>query len=166
MTTKRLTNMALLTALALIIFVVEAQLPPLAPIPGIKLGLANIITVYAMFRLGPKDTIMILLARIFLGSLFAGQLMTMIYSLSGGLLCYLVMLALRRLLTIRQIWVASVFGAIAHNIGQIIAAILVASTPALIIYLPVLLISGILTGIFTGLCAQFVTIRMDKIRKT
>lgn len=163
MSTKRITRMALLTALALIIFIVEAQLPAPVPIPGVKLGLSNIITVYAMFRLAPRDTFLILLARILLGSIFAGQLMTLFYSLSGGFLCFLLMLLLRRIVSEKQIWVCSVFGAIAHNIGQIIAAILIAGTPALIVYLPVLLISGILAGLFTGLCAQFVVTRMDNI---
>ena len=160
MNTKRLTRMGLLTALALIIFMVEAQLPALAPIPGIKLGLANIITVYAMFCMGPLDTLMILLGRILLGAVFAGQLMTLFYSLNGGLLCYLLMLVLRRIVTDRQIWVCSVLGAVAHNIGQITAAIYIVRTPALIVYLPVLMVSGIIAGLFTGLCAQFVVKRM------
>lgn len=160
--TKRLTRMGLLTALALIIFTVEAQIPALVPIPGVKLGLANIITVYAMFCLGPKDTMMILLCRIFLGSVFSGQMMTLFYSLSGGLLCYLVMLPMRKLVTEKQIWVCSVVGAIAHNIGQIIAAICIARTPGLIVYLPVLMISGIIAGTFTGLCAQFVISRLPR----
>lgn len=160
--TKRLTRMGLLTALALIIFTVESQIPALVPIPGVKLGLANIITVYAMFCLGPKDTMMILLCRIFLGSVFSGQMMTLFYSLSGGLLCYLVMLPMRKLVTEKQIWVCSVVGAIAHNIGQIIAAICIARTPGLIVYLPVLMISGIIAGTFTGLCAQFVISRLPK----
>lgn len=83
-----------------------------------KLGLANIVTVYAMFLLGPADTLAILLCRIVLGSLFAGQLMSMLYSLGGGLSCYMVMLLLRKLLTKKQIWVCGIIGAIAHNIGQ------------------------------------------------
>ena len=160
--TKRLTRMSLLTALALIIFTIEAQIPALVPIPGVKLGLANIITVYAMFCLGPRDTLLILLCRIFLGSIFSGQMMTLLYSLSGGLLCYLVMIPMRKLVTEQQIWVCSILGALAHNIGQIIAAILIARTPGLIVYLPVLLISGILTGAFTGFCAQFVVQRLRK----
>ncbi len=159
---NRLTRMGLLTALALIIFMVEAQIPPLVPVPGVKLGLANIITVYAIFTLGPRDTLLILLSRIFLGSVFSGQMMTFFYSLSGGILCYLVMLLMRKLVTRRQIWVCSVMGAIAHNIGQIIAAILLARTPALIVYLPVLLLSGLLSGAFTGLCAQLVVDRLHQ----
>ena len=158
--TKRLTRMGLLTALALIIFTIEAQIPPVVPIPGVKLGLANIITVYAMFVLGPRDTFMILFCRIILGSIFSGQAMTLLYSLSGGLLCYLIMLLMRKLVTDRQIWVCSVVGAIAHNIGQITAAILIAQTVGLIVYLPILLVSGIIAGFFTGFCAQFVVNRL------
>ena len=160
---KRLTRMGLLTSLALIIFMIEAQIPSLVPIPGVKLGLANIITVYAMFCLGPRDTLMILLTRIFLGSIFSGQMMTFFYSLSGGLLCFVVMLFMRKIVTEKQIWVCSVLGAIAHNIGQIIAAIIIAGTLGLIVYLPVLMISGIIAGTFTGLCAQFIIDRLNKI---
>lgn len=158
--TKRLTTMALLTAVALILFTVEAQLPPPVPVPGVKLGLANIITVYAMFRLGSRDTLLILLCRVFLGSVFAGQMMTLLFSLGGGLLCWLVMLGMRRVVTEKQIWVCSVAGAIAHNAGQIGVAIAVTQTPMLIAYFPVLLLSGILCGLFTGLCAQFVLQRI------
>ena len=161
---NRLTRNAVLTAVALTIFMIEAQLPNLAPIPGVKLGLANIVTVYAMFLMGPADTLCILLCRVFLGSLFAGQLMTLFYRLGGGLLCYAVMLVLRRLVTQRQIWVCSVLGSIAHNIGQITVAILLTHTPGLIAYLPVLMISGILAGLFTGLCAQYLVNRMGRLR--
>jgi heptaprenyl diphosphate synthase len=164
MQVKRLTRTAMLTAVALTIFMVELQLPNLTPIPGVKLGLANIITVYAMFVLGPVDTACILLARILLGSMFSGQMMSLFYSLAGGTLCYLVMLVLRKLLTLKQIWVCSVLGAVAHNLGQITVAILIARAPALIYYLPVLMVSGILAGIFTGLCAQFVVNRMPEAR--
>ncbi len=156
---KRLTRMALLTALALIIYFVEQQIPSPVPVPGVRLGLANIVTVYAMFLLGPADTAIILLTRILLGSIFSGQLVSLLYSLSGGILCYLVMLVMRRIVSRKQIWVCSVFGAIAHNVGQILAAMLVAGTTAMIIYLPVLLVSGIIAGTFTGLCAQFVVNR-------
>lgn len=165
MKAKKLTRMALLTAIALILFLVEAQLPPLAPIPGIKLGLANVITVYAMFVLSPGDTLLILLCRVFLGSVFSGQMMNLFYSLGGGLLCWLAMLVLRRVVSRRQIWVCSVIGAMCHNIGQILVAIWMTRTPSLIVYLPVLLVSGILTGLFTGLVAQFVLQRLGRAQK-
>ena len=154
--------MALLTAIALTIFMAEAQLPNPIPIPGVKLGLANIVTVYAMFVLGAGDALMILLARVFLGSVFSGQMMTLAYSLAGGLLCWLAMLVLRRLLTRRQIWVCSVIGGGCHNIGQLAAAILIARTPALVVYLPYLLPAGMAAGLFTGLCAQFLVARLDQ----
>ncbi len=160
--TKRIARMALLTAVALIIFIVEAQIPVPVPIPGIKLGLANIITVYAMFKLGPKDTLAILLCRIVLGSVFSGQMTTLLYSLAGGMLCYVAMLFLRRVVTENQIWVCSVIAAVCHNIGQIAVAMLIAQTAGLIIYLPVLMLSGIIAGLFTGLCAQFLLKRMKK----
>ena len=160
----RLTRMALLTAIALTIFMAEAQLPNPIPLPGIKLGLANIVTVYAMFALGPGDTLLILLSRVFLGSVFSGQLLTFFYSLSGGLFCWLVMLLLRRLVTSRQIWVCSVIGAAFHNLGQLLAAILIARTPALVVYLPWLLLGGMAAGLFTGLCAQFLLAHLNKLQ--
>ena len=156
---RRLTRMAVLTAVSLAIFTAEAQLPAPAPIPGVKLGLANIVTVYAIFALGPGPAGAILLARILLGSLFSGGL-TIFYSLAGGLCCYLTMLVMRRLTTERQIWVCSVLGAMAHNAGQIAVAAAVTRTPGVAAYLPVLLVSGILSGLFTGLCAQFLAARI------
>jgi len=153
--------MALLTAAALILFTVEAQIPAPVPIPGIKLGLANIITVYAMFALGPVDTLCILLVRVFLGSVFSGAMVTLLYSLAGGLLCYLIMLLLRRLLTQRQIWVCGVIGAVFHNLGQTFVAIALFRSLSVAVYLPVLMLSGMITGLFTGLCAQLLIRRLD-----
>lgn len=155
MNTKKLCYMALLTAIALTIFMVEAQLPQLAPIPGMKLGLANIITVCSMATLGPVETLMILLCRIFLGSVFSGQMMTIAYSFAGGMCCYLVMLALRPLLKPRQLWLFGVLGAMAHNIGQLLAAMVIMRTAVVWLYLPALLAVSVLTGLLTGLAAQY-----------
>ena len=154
--------MALLTAIALTIFMAEAQIPNPIPIPGVKLGLANIVTVYTMFVLGPVDTLMILVSRVFLGSVFSGQMMTFFYSLSGGLACYVVMLGLRRVLTKKQIWVCSAVGGMCHNTGQLAAAIIISRTPSLVVYLPWLVLCGMAAGLFTGLCAQFLTARLGK----
>ena len=161
----KLTRMALLTAVALIIFMVEAQIPSSVPIPGVKLGLANIITVYAVFALGPGPALMILVCRVFLGSVFSGQMMTLFYSLGGGLLCWCVMCLLRRIVTEKQIWICSVFGAVGHNIGQILVAAAIARTPALFAYLPVLIVSAVVTGACTGLAAQLLLRRLQGIRK-
>lgn len=161
MNTKRLTTMSLLTSMALIIFIIEATLPSLTPVPGIKLGLANIITVYAMFILEPLDTLLILLSRIILGSIFSGNMSVLLYSLAGGILCYLSMLIMRKFLTLKQIWICSVIGAISHNIGQITVAIFITHTTALIYYLPILMVSAIVSGTFTGLCAQYLINRLN-----
>ena len=164
MQTRRLTRDAMLTGVALIIFTIEAQIPPLTSIPGIKMGLANIITVYAAFAIGPADAAVILAARILLGSVVVGNLSTLMYSAAGGLLCLAAMLGLRRALTEKQLWVASVIGAAAHNTGQIAVAVAVTRTPALWAYLPVLLMSGMIAGLFTGLCAQALVNRMKTTR--
>ena len=158
---KRLTTDALLLTAALIIFIVEAQIPPVVPVPGVKLGLANIITVYAIRRVGPKDAFLILIARIILGSVFAGQTVSFLYSLGGGLLCFAAMLLVRRILKEDQLWVASVIGAIFHNVGQTIVAIAVFGTVNVAFYFPVLLLSGIVTGVFTGVAAQALVRRMN-----
>lgn len=155
----------MLTGVALIIFTIEVNLPSLSPIPGIKLGLSNIITVYAIFALGPADAAMILGARILLGALIAGNMSALMYSAAGGLLCYLTMLGLRHILTEKQVWVASVIGAAAHNLGQILVAVAVTQTTGLFAYLPILAISGMLAGLFTGLCAQAV-LKRNPIKKS
>ncbi len=160
----RLTLDALFVAAALTVFVIELQIPSIG-IPGVKLGLANIVTVTAAFLIGPWDAGAILLCRIMLGGLFSGQIMALWYSLAGGTLCWLVMLPLRRILTERQIWVMSVIGAVAHNIGQILVALAVTRTAAILYYLPILMVSGILAGLFTGIAAQFAVLRLRPVMK-
>lgn len=154
MQTKRLTQLALLTTVALTIFIIELRIPNPFPIPGIKLGLANIITVYAVYHYRAREVLMVLLARILLGALFAGNMMSLLYSLTGGMLCLAGMLALRRIIPEQGIWFSSMVGAVLHNAGQIMVAILVTGTPGIVAYFPILLVSGCLAGLFTGLCAQ------------
>ncbi len=166
MKVKKLTKMALLAAIALTIFVVEAQIPALVPIPGIKLGLANIVTVFAVFALGSWEAALILAVRIFLGAVFAGNFSTIFYSLAGGALAILAAVLLKRLLTPRQFWVAGTLGAIAHSIGQMAMAVLLTGTSGLLVYLPVMVLCSILTGTFTGLCAQVLLNRGEKLWKT
>ena len=163
MTTKKLTRMALLTAIALTIFMVEAQIPALVPVPGVKLGLANIVTVFAVYNMGSKEGALILAARIFLGAVFAGNFSTIFYSAAGGACAILVTIGLKRILTKNQLWVAGALGAVAHAVGQMAVAIALTGTPGLIVYLPVLIITSIITGIFTGLCAQFLVKRGKEI---
>ena len=166
MKTRKLTFMALLTAIALTIFMIEGQIPPLVPIPGIKLGLANIVTVFAVFALGSKEAAMILFVRIFLGAVFAGNFSTILYSGAGGLLAIVTTIGLKQILTVKQLWVAGAIGAIAHSIGQMAMAIAVTLTPGLAAYLPVMIACSIITGIFTGLCAQLLLNRGNDLWKT
>ena len=158
-----MTELALLTAIALIIFVVELQIPNPFPIPGVKLGLANIITVYAVYHYRAREVFLIVIVRILLGSLFSGNMMALMYSMAGGMLCLLGMLLLKRILPEEYIWICSVLGAILHNVGQIAVACLIGGW-GMLTYLPFLLVSGCLAGAFTGICAQLVTRRKRKIR--
>lgn len=166
MNTKKLVRLALLTAIALTIFMLEAQIPPVVPIPGVKLGLANIVTVFAVFILGAKEAAAVLFCRIFLGAVFAGNFSTIFYSAAGGLLAILVTIGLRRVLSKKQIWIAGSLAAVAHSIGQVAMAALLTSTPYVLVYLPVLIPVSIVTGLFTGLCAQFMINRGEKLWKT
>ena len=163
MKTGKLMRMALLTAVALIIFVVEAQIPVPIAVPGVKLGLSNIVTVYAVFTLGPGPALMILFCRVFLGAVFTGQMMTLMYSLAGGFLCWCSMCLLRKVMTPKQIWICSIFGAISHNIGQMAVAVGITRTPSLLAYLPVLMASAVVTGAFTGVAAQLLIGRLERL---
>ena len=166
MKTRKLTVLSMLTAIALTIFMVEAQIPPLTPVPGIKMGLSNIITVFVVFTIGAKEAAAVLFVRIFLGAVFAGNFSTIFYSAAGGALAILVTIGLKRILKKDQLWVAGCLGAIAHSVGQMAAAILISGTPSLAVYLPVMVGCSIVTGLFTGLCAQLLINRGKDLWKT
>ena len=166
MKTRKLAGLALLTAIALIAFFIEAQIPPLVPIPGVKIGLANIVTVLAVFLIGAKEGAAVLFCRIFLGAVFAGNFSTIFYSAAGGLCAILITIGLRRVLSSRQLWVAGALGAVGHSIGQMAMAIALTKTPYLALYLPFMIAISIVTGIFTGLCAQLLLNRGEKLWKT
>lgn len=151
---KRLAQMGLLTCIALIIFVVEMQIPLPVPIPGMKLGLANIVTVYAVYRCTPKEAALILAARMLLGSVFSGNPSALLFSVSGGILCLLGMIFLKRFIDEKHIYLSSIIGAVLHNIGQISAAAAVTGTMSVFAYLPILTVSGCIAGLFTGICAR------------
>ena len=156
MKTRKLTTLSMLTAIALTIFMVEAQIPPLTPVPGIKMGLS---TVFIVFAIGPKEAAAVLFVRIFLGAVFAGNFSTIFYSGAGGLCAILVTIGLRKILTKNQLWVAGICGAIAHSIGQMAMAVAITATPGLIAYLPIMIVASIISGTFTGFCAQLLVKR-------
>ena len=162
MNIRRLTELALLSSVALIIFVIELRIPNPFPIPGVKLGLANIVTVYSVFRYRPAETAMIVTVRLLLGAMFSGNPSALLYSAAGAVCCLLGMLALRHILPEKQLWLCSVIGAMLHNIGQITAAVILMRSPGVIAYLPLLLVTGSLAGAFTGLCAQLLLNRIKR----
>lgn len=155
LTTKKLSLCAVLTALALGLSTLESLFPVsvLVPLPGIKLGLANIVTVFALYRLGDIPALAILIARCLLGAMFAGNASALLFSLMGGVLAMLTMIVLRRVRGL-SVYGVSIAGAAAHNIGQICAAMVVLGGTAVLGYLPVLLGVSLITGTLTGFVAS------------
>lgn len=135
------------------------------PLPGVKLGLANVVTLFALYALGPGQALLILTARCLLGAVFAGNLNALIFSLLGGLSAMGVMVLLSRLNRL-SVYGVSVGGAAAHSCGQVAAAMLTLGNPAPMGYLPVLLGVSLLTGTVTGLLASclFRALRTVRLR--
>lgn len=150
--TKTITTCAVLAALALGLSYLEGFFPPLLPLPGVKLGLANIVTVYALYALGAREALCILAVRCVLGALFAGNASALIFSLLGGFCAMLVMIALHALPRL-SVYGVSVGGAAAHNCGQVAAAMLTLGSAAPLVYLPFLLLVSLFTGALTGFIA-------------
>ena len=148
---RRLTRCAVLTALALAISVCEGLVPLsiLIPLPGLRLGLANLVTVYALCRLSGREALGILVARCLLGAVVGGNLTALAFSLTGGLLALGTMWVLLRVPGLSLFGVC-IAGAAAHNTGQILAAMGVLASPAIAVYLAPLLLASILTGAVTG----------------
>lgn len=156
---KRLAMMGLFTALAMIFGYVEAILPVSVGIPGVKLGLANIVIVFALYRLKPSEAFLINLVRIVLVNLMFGNLSIMLYSLAGGILSFCTMALLKKSDKF-SIYGVSIAGGVFHNVGQLMVAILVLETGSLIYYGPVLLVSGLITGLVIGITAKEVLKRI------
>ena len=152
---KQLAAAGMLTAAALIVFVIEAQIPPIVPIPGIKLGLSNVVTLAAIRMVGKVWGSAVHILRIVLGSLFTGQAVSFLYSISGGVCCLIVMLLLTSFLSNRWLWLISAISAVVHAGAQLVTAVIVMWTKSVLVYAPLILISAIVTGVFTGLCVQF-----------
>lgn len=165
MTTKKLTRLALLTAIALTIFMVELQIPSPIPVPGIKLGLSNIVTLYCLFAYGPLSALAVLLCRVVLGAIFSGRITAIAYSLAGGLLSLGISCLVKKITTEKQLWAVSILGGLSHNAGQILAAMVITGTPSIAVYFPVLAVAGMLAGLFTGLCAQFLLRHLHKLKQ-
>ena len=162
---RKLTTCALFAAIALTIWVVESLLPPLTPIPGIKPGLANIVTVFAVYYLGAPYAAGVLAVRLVLGALLTGQVSALLYGGPAGIAALLLSILLKRALAEDYIWVNSALSAVLHNTVQILIAWAVTHTAAILLYLPLLVIAGIVAGSFTGLCARFSLKALRKMKR-
>ncbi|MCC8015295.1 MAG: Gx transporter family protein [Eubacterium sp.] len=162
---RHMSRLSLLVSAGLIIFVLEGFITLPIAIPGIKLGLSNIVTLFTLYAFSRRDACLVLILRIVLGSLFGGQVVSLWYSLSGGALCLLAMSLCKFVLNEEYMVVTSVAGAVFHNIGQLLAALVILENTAIIYYLPALLLGGVLCGILTGLCCKLVFKRLKDVLK-
>lgn len=164
MNINTLTQLALFTTIALSIFIVELKIPNLVPIPGVKLGLANIVTVYVVYHYRGKEVMLLVLTRVFLAAFFTGQIVSLVYSLAGSLLCLAGLLLMRPIIAEKYLWICSILSAILHNIGQVLVAIMITGTIAIVVYLPLLIAAGCIAGCCTGICAQVIINRSRRMK--
>ncbi|MBQ6825189.1 MAG: Gx transporter family protein [Clostridia bacterium] len=150
------------TALTMVLAYIEVLLPPLFPsIPGIKMGLPNIIILFLLYRRGPVFASVVSIIRIVLISMLFGNMMAFLYSIAGGILSLLIMILLRRLQCFSTVGV-SVAGGVAHNIGQILMAMLLLETAEFGYYLIILILTGTISGILIGLCGALLIKRIPE----
>ena len=161
---KKIAFYGVMISLAMVFSYLESFIPvnALIPIPGVKLGLANIVVLFALYTMKFRDAFVIAVIRIVLSGILFGNTMTIAYSLAGGLLSLCVMRLLKK--TKLSMIGVSMTGGICHNIGQIMVAVLLTETIRIAYYLPVLLISGLITGFLMGIVAKLVIDRVNKIR--
>lgn len=153
---QRVAVSGLLTSLMLVLGLIERQFPLTAAIPGIKLGLANSVLLYALYMLGIKQSIVLMLLKALMSWVIYTNMNAMFYSLAGGVLSLLAMILLSRIKGVSIIGV-SALGAVFFNVGQILMAVIMLNTPQLMVtYLPILMVSGVVTGVLTGVVAQMV----------
>ena len=158
---QRITRIALLTALSLILFILEGFLPLPLPVPGAKLGLAAIVTLIALYLLPTRDAALMLTLRIILASAFGGGLAPMIYSLAGGAASFAAMVLMKRYTQLSIVGISAA-GGFLHNMAQLLVAAAVLETTALFVYAPVLGIVGILTGILIGITARVILQKISR----
>ena len=162
---RKTATLAVMVALAMVMSYIESLIPVFIPVPGLKIGLANIVSLVCLSVFGFGAAFTVSFLRICLSSLLFGNAVAFIYSLFGGILSIVVMYGLKKLRIFSTVGV-SVGGAVFHNIGQIIAACFVMGTGAVISYLPPLLIGGTLAGVVIGICSSLLTERVRKVAKS
>lgn len=162
MKSSRVAFLGMFAAFAMILSFLESQIPTFVAIPGIKLGLPNIAIIIILYKFGTKEAITVSLVRVLLTSLLFGSVLSMLYSIAGAVLSLIAMILLKRTGKLSTVTV-SVIGGVCHNIGQIAVACLVTETAQLLYYLPVLIISGVISGIIIGMIAAITYKKIEKI---
>lgn len=160
--TKKIALSGVLTALAMIFSYIESVIPIPIPVPGIKLGVANIAVITILYVLGVKEAIVINLLRIALTALLFGNVNSFLFSISGAVLSLTIMIIMKKLDFFSCIGV-SVCGGVMHNVGQIIAAVFIMGSEAIVLYLPVLIVSGVFTGVVIGVVSGIVAKHVKKV---
>ena len=161
--TKKLTLIGLLASVALILSFIETLLPPLYSFaPGVKIGLPNIIILFALYRLSLREAALVSAVRLILSALLFGSAVSFAYSLAGAALSLTVMWAVKKF-GLFSTWSVSILGAVCHNLAQVAVAAVLMNTKELFLYLPVLAINGILTGIAVGLVSALLISKLKKI---
>ena len=158
---RTISTVAMTSTLALILSYIESLVPLSFAVPRIKMGLANIAIVFVLYRLGEKEAIAVSLIRLFWVAVLFGSFMTFLYSLAGAALSMTVMIILKRSGKFSAVGV-SVAGGITHNAGQIIAAVLLMETAQIAYYLPVLVVSGTVTGVIIGIVSALLINKIPK----
>ena len=157
---RRMTTLSLLFALAMIFSCVESRLPTFIPIPGVKLGLCNVVIIFTLLKLGAPAAIAVSLLRVLLSSMLFGNAAAFFYSLAGAILSLAVMILLLRLRFFSAVGI-SVLGGVMHNIGQLLMAWILLGTAGVMYYLPVLLIAGVIAGALIGLLSAYLHKRAE-----
>ena len=160
---KRITLVALMAALALIFSYIEVLFPFNIGIPGVKLGIANLVIIVALYVLGPKYALTINVIRILLAGLLFNGLFGACYAMAGALVSFLVMYLLKKTDVFSVVGV-SIAGGVSHNFGQILLAAIIVETPAIFTYFPVLIFSGIVSGAVIGIVATLIIKRINIIK--
>lgn len=163
--TSKIVYIGLLVAQALVLHIFERAIPVPFVTPGAKLGLANLITVIALYTLkSKKDVFLVLFLRLTLGTMFGGNLSSFMYSASGGILSFLAMVFVKEIMKDKvSIIGVSATGAVFHNIGQLIIASMLVKNIGVMLYLPVLSSIGIITGIFVGISGNYIVNHLNKL---
>ncbi len=165
MKTRKLCELAILLAISLVIFIIELYIPPVVPIPGIKMGLSNIITLILVARYKKSEVLTVVISRVILSAVFTGTMLSFFYSASAGIVSAIIMICLYKVFGDELLWVVSVFGAIFHNLTQIAVASVMLGSSSVIVYIAPLLLSAIITGAFTGIAARTALCRIGGINE-